>query len=424
MRAEPLGLFVVDRQPVSAAGSAMAGCPSGCGATPELDIDMYADDVLRDPIPYLNAIRDAGPVVYLKPNQAYAVGRSNSATEVAKDWKRFTSSHGSGFLDITKPGLLRPTNEMLEADPPQHTNIRNVMQRIMSPATVRRFQGMFTHRAEALIDQLLERECLDGATDIAQAYVLDVFSEVIGIDLPATPAVAVGMMLMNLMGPVNANSERAMAEAEPHLGWLEKAISRPSTAPGGFADITFRAEDDGRLDPGVAKNMVLTFAAGGFDSTIAAIANTLLLLVRNPEQWRKLRADPSLVGAAIDEALRLEPPFRSFYRMTTRDTTLSGFALTGGTKMGVWMGAVNRDPTVYDRPDDYDVTRKGAGAAMAFGTGIHNCIGQILARLEGASIIAALVKKVSKIELAGEPEYRLNNQVRAPHHLPLRIAPA
>lgn len=389
---------------------------------PILDIDAYSEDVLANPRTFLDNLRETAPVVYLQPNEAYAVGRFALAMEVARDYKRFTSSHGMGLLDITKPGLLRPTNEMLESDPPRHTAIRRTMQGIMSPAAMREFQGMLDERAEQLVGKLVEKESVNGAKDIAQAFILSVFAEVIGIELPADPAVAVSTMMLNLMGPVNDVSQKAMANAEPHLEWFETATSRDSAAAGRLADLTYRAEEEGRLPPEIAHNMVVAFVAGGFDSTIAGIANTLLLLARNPDQWDHVRQDSSLVRPAFDEAVRLEPPFRAFYRMTTGDTELGGCHLAANTKIGVWMGAVNRDPRMFDRPDTYDVTRKGAAAGIGFGTGAHNCIGQVLARQEAAAIIGALARTVARLELVDEPEYHLHNQVRMPDVLPLKLS--
>jgi len=389
---------------------------------PELDIDAYSNEVLSDPDSFYTKIRETGPVVYLQRNEAYAVGRFALAMEVTRDYERFTSSHGMGLLDITKPGLLRPTNEMLETDPPRHTEIRKTMQSIMAPASIRQFQGMLNERAEKLVDDLLKMKTVNGTTDIAQSFILNVFAEVIGIDLPPDPAVAVSTMMLNLMGPVNGVAQKAIAGAEPHLAWFDKATSRESAAAGRLADLTYKAEEGGRLPSGIAHNMVIAFVAGGFDSTIAGIANTLQLLAKNPEQWDLVRNNISLVRPAFDEAVRLDPPFRAFYRMTTRDTELGGCRLAANTKIGVWMGAVNRDPRVFDRPDIYDVTRKGAAAGIGFGAAAHNCIGQVLARLEAEAIIGALVRNVSRLELVGEPEYQLHNQVRMPHVLPLRLS--
>ncbi|BAI98779.1 cytochrome P450 [Sphingobium sp. TA15] len=391
-------------------------------APPILEFDPYAEDVILDPAPFLESVRNAG-VAYLPANEAYAVGGMDEAVQLSKDFDSFTSSHGIGLLDITKPGLLRPTNALQECDPPQHSQLRKVVQKILSPSRVRGFQELLAERARILVDDLLEKGSVDGTRDIAQAFILDVFSSVAGIDLPAEPAIATSNMMLNLMGPVNAVSQRAMAAAEPHLPWFNEAITRRNAAPGGLVDLAYQAEEEGLLPEGIGGNMAIVFVGGGFDSTIAGIANALRLLALHPAEWARLRSDPTLVPAAINEAIRFDPPFRVYYRMTTRPVKLGAFDLAPQTKIGVWMGAVNRDPRHFDRPDEFDVSRRGAHAGLGFGTGPHNCVGQILAKAETEAIISALVRKVARLELTGTPQYEAHNQVRMPGKLPLRLHP-
>lgn len=389
---------------------------------PILDIDAYGDEAISDPVSFWNAVRETAPVVYLEPNEAYAVGRFEEAEIVSKDWQTYSNARGTGVLDVTKPGLLRQVTQMLEEDPPRHFALRKVMQQLLAPSVVRSFQEMLAERADLLVDDLLQMGQVDGACGIAQAFILDVFPRIIGVELPAEPAVAVSTMMLNLMGPVNKIAQSAIAAAEPHLAWFEAATQRSNCATDGFAGIVYQAEEDGRLPAGFAHSAAITLVAGGFDSTLAGIANTVLLLAKNPDQWAKVSADPSLVGSAFEESLRLDPPFRGYYRTTTRETELSGYKLAADTKIGIWMGATNRDPRRFDRPDEYDVTRKG-GVGLGFGAGIHNCFGQVLARAEAGAILTALARRVATIEIVGDIEYELHNQVRMPSRLPLVLTP-
>jgi cytochrome P450 len=292
---------------------------------PVLDIDAYGPDSLLNPAPFYNALRDTAAVTYLEPNNAYAIGRFAEAEIVTKDWQTYSSARGMGLMDITEPGLIRPVTQMLEEDPPRHPALRKVMQRLMSPSTIKSFRGMFSKRAEFLVDELLQKGKIDGSVDIAQTFILDVFPRVIGVELPPKPAVAVSTMMLNLMGPVNEVAQQAIEAAEPHLEWFAGATQRNNCAAGGLAECTYKAQEDGLLPESFAESMAVTFVAGGFDSTLAGIANTVLLLAKNPEQWAKVSADPSLVGAAFEESVRMEPPFRAYYRMTTKDTELSGY---------------------------------------------------------------------------------------------------
>ena len=139
-------------------------------------------------------------------------------------------------------------------------------------------------------------------------------------------------------------------------------------------------------------------------------------------QWSVLRENPNLIRGAFEEVLRFEAPVQSFFRTTTRDVEVGGVRLADGQKVLLLFAAANRDPRRWDNPDTFDVTRRAAGH-MTFGTGIHGCVGQAVARLETEAILAALAKRVASFELTGEPERRLNNTLRGFDRMPLRVVP-
>jgi 4-methoxybenzoate monooxygenase (O-demethylating) len=162
----------------------------------------------------------------------------------------------------------------------------------------------------------------------------------------------------------------------------------------------------------------------GVDTTVNGIGAALYALARYPQQWEKMRADPKrLAKAAFEEAVRFESPVQTFFRTTSRATELGGVQLEEGRKILLFLGAANRDPRQWQNPDEYDIERKVLGH-VGFGAGIHVCVGQLLARLEGEVVLQALAKQVSRIEFAGEPERRFNNTLRGLKRLPLRFVPA
>jgi hypothetical protein len=124
---------------------------------PVLDIDPYAIEVLRDPYPFHEALREAGPVAFISPHGVYAVGRHTEAKVVLAEYARFTNAGGIGIQDIRKPGDFRIPSRLLEADPPDHTKIRAVVTRILSPLVIRKWKEGFERKAEALVDRLLEQ---------------------------------------------------------------------------------------------------------------------------------------------------------------------------------------------------------------------------------------------------------------------------
>lgn len=392
---------------------------------PVLDIDPYSMEVLRDPYPFHEALREAGPVAYIKPHGVYAVGRHAEAKVVLSDYARFTNAAGIGIQDIRKPGDYRIPSRLLEADPPDHTKIRTVVTRLLSPIVIRKWKEGFERKAEALVDQLLERREFDGVEDCVERFVLEAFPASVGVRLPRTETLAIGEMRFNQSGPRNELYERAMKNAAPYLAWFEESVAREGVLPGSIAELLFKAEDAGELDEGVASNVVRSFVGGGTDSTIAGMGFTLHQLAKSPQQWERVRSEPAKVKAAFEEGIRHETPFQVTYRTTRAETDLSGVRLDQDTKIGVFLGAANRDPRQFSDPDRFDVDRTAlAGNHVALGTGIHACIGQMIARAESEALIGALARRAARLELTAPATYRPINQVRTLDKLPMRLHPA
>lgn len=389
---------------------------------PVLDIDPYSVPVLTEPYEFQEMLREAGPVAMIRPHGVYAVGRYEECATVLNDYQRFTAKGGIGIQDIRKPGEFRVPNRMLENDPPGHTEIRAVMTRYLSPIVIRRWREHFEKEAAPMAEAILERGTVEGVEEIAEAFVLKVFPEAVGIDLPRREILAIGEMRFNQSGPQNELYRRAMERAQPYLEWFENSVRREAVKPGSIADSLFGAEDRGEFpEPGLASNMVRSLIGGGSDSTIAGIGHTLHKLAENPDQFAILKADPNKARLAFEEAIRLEPSFHVTYRTTTGPVELSGVRLDPDTKVGVYMGAANRDPRKFENPDRFLIDRNSAGIHVGFGSGAHGCIGQMIARIEAEAILKALVKITDKLELAGTPRYRAINQMRMLEHLPLKF---
>lgn len=391
---------------------------------PVLDIDPYSEDVLENPYPFHETLRETAPIVTIKPHGVYAVGRHDEAKTVLSDYERFSNSAGIGIQDIRQPGEFRIPSRLLEVDPPEHTSIKSVVTRILSPLIIRNWREGFDEKAEKRVDQLIERREFDGVQDCAEAFILDAFPAAVGIRLPRTEALIIGEMRFNQSGPKNALYRRALEKAQPYLQWFDEACDRKNVIPGSIAELLFEAEDKGELEPGVASNVVRSFVGGGTDSTIAGLGFALNQLARHPEQWEQVRNEPGKAKAAFEEAIRFESPFQVTYRTTLKEVELSGYRLAADTKIGVFLGAASRDPRNWDEPNRYNINRPQiAGKHVSLGAGVHTCIGQMIARAEAEALLNALAKRVKTISLAGEPKYRLMNQMRMLDYLPLRVEP-
>ena len=158
-------------------------------------------------------------------------------------------------------------------------------------------------------------------------------------------------------------------------------------------------------------------------TTVVGIGNALYAFATNPDEWRTLREKPSLTRPAFDEVLRWESPIQTFFRTTTKAVDVGGVKLPADAKILLFLGSANRDPRKWDDPERFDVTRRAAGH-VAFGAGIHLCVGQMLARLETEMIFAALAARVERIVIVGEPCRKLSNSLRQFASLPIELKPA
>ena len=391
---------------------------------PVLDVDPFSDEVLANPHPFFEQLRETAPVVYLKPHGVYAVGRYDEVGQVMSDHGRFTTTGGIGMSDIRKPGAWRPRSPITEIDPPEHTAVRAALQKILSPLVVRQWREQFEKEAEIVAQRAVDKGEIDGVRDIAEAFVLSVFPRVLGIDVPPERLVITGEMNFNQLGPNNQRLQRALQRAEPIMEWYADQLKRERMLPGGFGEKIFEAEDRGEFAPGTAAPHVRSFFRAGVDTTMAGIGHALNQLARHPDQYELVRSDPTRIKNAFEEAIRIESPAMVLFRTTAGEVELSGYRLEADTKVAFYPGAANRDPRKWADPDRYDITRNVSGVHRAFGVGAHVCIGQMIARLEAECIIGALARRVKRIELTGEPEPRLVNALRTLDSLPLRLIPS
>src|ERR1700693_4210202 len=374
---------------------------------PVATVDPFSHAFLHDPYPHHEALREAGPVVWLEQYGIWAMARHQEVRDSLTDWQTFCSSAGVGLSDFRKEPPWRPPSIILEADPPLHTRTRAVLTRILSPDAINILRATFEREAELLVARLVERREFDGISDLAEAYPLKVFPDAVGISEEGREnLLPYGSMVFNSFGPRNDLFDLAMANAGPVRDWIMSKCSRAALAPGRLGMQIFEAVDAGELTEDEAGMLVRSFLSAGIDTTVYGLGNALYCMARYPEQWRTLREKPNLIRGAFEEVLRFEAPVQTFFRTTTRPVEVAGVQLGEGEKVLLFLPAANRAPRRWDRPDTFDVTRRAAGH-MTFGTGIHGCVGQAVARLESGAILTALARRVASFELTAEPERRL-----------------
>lgn len=389
-----------------------------------LDIDPFSETFLADPYPEHETMREAAAVVRLSRYGIWAMARHQEVQTGLSDWETYCSSAGVGLSDFRKEKPWRDPSLLLEVDPPLHTRTRAVLTRIMSPAALRGLRATFEAAAETLVERLIGQGEIDAIKDLAEIYPLRVFPDAVGLPLEGREnLLPYGSMAFNAFGPRNRLFEEAMASAAPIAAWIGASCQRDKLKPGGFGARIHEAVDRGELTAEEAPLIVRSLLTAGVDTTVNGLGNALFAFAGNPDQWQVLRDNPTLARQAFDEALRYESPVQTFFRTTTRDVEVAGTAIPAGEKVLLLLGAANRDHRRWPDPHRFDIQRRAAGH-VGFGTGIHGCVGQAVARMEAEAVFGALVKRVAAIEPLGPAQRRLNNTLRGLTSLPVRLKAA
>jgi cytochrome P450 len=409
-------------------GNAGEGAHPASAATltgiPVLDIDPFALEYFDDPYPAQEALREAGPVVHLDKWNVYGVARYAEVYAVLNDPVTFCSSRGVGLSDFAKEKPWRPPSLILEADPPAHTRTRAVLSKVLSPAVMKQIRDGFAAAAEAKVDELLAKGSFDAVSDLAEAYPLSVFPDAVGLKKEGREhLIPYAGLVFNAFGPSNELRQTAIERSAPHQAYVQEQCQRENLAPGGFGACIHARVDTGDITAAEAPLLVRSLLSAGLDTTVYGIGAAIYCLARYPAEWERLRRDPALARNAFEEAVRFESPVQTFFRTTTRNVEIGGCKVGEGEKILMFLGAANRDPRRWIEPDRYNITRKTSGH-VGFGSGIHMCVGQLVARLEGEVMLAAMARKVSAIEITGPARRRYNNTLRGLDSLPITLKPA
>lgn len=388
---------------------------------PCLDVDPFSIETLLDPLETDAAVRELAPAVWILKYGFWAVGRHADVSAIFGDWQRFSSASGTGLTNTRRETPWRKPSVILEVDPPHHTKTRNVLARILSPLAMKRLREQFQATADAIVDELVERGRFDGAQDLATRFAMKVMPDAVGLPTEGREyLLPYANLNFNAMGPKNALYESALAAAGDAPDWVVRQCRRDALLPGGFGAQIFEAMDAGALEQDEAELLVRVFLTAALDTTIFGIGLALHAFASFPEQWDALLAEPMLARSAFDEVLRYTAPSPFIGRTTATEVEIDGVRLGADEKVVLFIAAANRDPRRWERPDEFDVRRKASGH-MAFGVGIHGCVGQMVARLEAEVVLNALIKRVARFTLDGEPVQRPTNWLRGFASLPLKV---
>lgn len=390
-------------------------------APPAIDADPFGHEHLEDPLPLHEALREAGPVTYLTRYDVFALARYEHVHAALTDWQGLQSAAGVGLSNFRHERPWRPPSLLLEADPPRHDAPRAVLAKVLGPRALRRLRDGWFADAERLVDEVLSDAEFDAVPRLAEAFPLRVFPDAVGLGRDGREnLLPYGDHLFNTFGPENDLVVQGRPRMTDVSGWVNAQCARDRLSPDGFGAQIWAAADRGDITPEQAPLIVRSLLSAGVDTTVHGLAAVLYAFAVNPGQWRRLRAEPHLARTAFDEAVRWQSPVQTFFRTAVGDQEIGGAVIPDGRKILMFLGAANRDPRRWHAPDAFDLSRDPSGH-VGFGMGLHQCVGQHVARLESEALLTALARRAVRIEPAGTPIRHHNNTLRAWKSLPLRV---
>lgn len=396
-------------------------------AVPSIDDDPFGFDILEDPTSFHRGLRDKGSLVHLSRYDVYGMGRHADVHAALVDWQSFESAAGVGLSNFRYETPWRTPSLLLESNPPHHDAPRGVLASILNVRSLKGLRDRWIADARTLVDEISDRSEVDAVADIARVFPLRVFPDAVGIGVQGREMLLpYGDHAFNAFGPPNALVNKGLDRIADLSSWVMAQCARDALSrevfdgQPTFGTQIWAAADRGDITYEQAPLVVRSLLTAGVDTTVLGISAALAAFATHPEQWQRLRSNPTLARLAFDEAIRWESPVQTFFRTATRDIAVGDQIVPDGKKILMFLGSANRDPRRWADPDRFDLGRNPSGH-VGFGMGIHQCVGQHVARLEAEALLCALAERFEAIELTGTATRHHNNTLRAWETLPVTL---
>jgi cytochrome P450 len=387
---------------------------------PPLEITYDPLEFYDDPYPLYRRLRDSAPVYHSEKWRLWVLSRYADVQAAARDWHTFTSARG---VDLDSDGdFSHGPGDLLSMDPPRHDELRKVLHRSFSANAAKQLETMIASEVEQLLDPLIARGHGDFAREFARSLPFSVICGLWGLPRDDHQLVEgwFERMLVREPGQMSVPEDVWIAREEMRAYLVNAVRERRLRPQDDLLSTIAAAVSDGRMTEDEVVGMTRILLIAGIHTTEVLIANSLLLLAEMPAARRALAEDPQRIPIAIEELLRYEPPVQWLARATTKAVELHGCVIPAGERVVLQWGAANRDERRFDTPDRIDLSRK-PNTHMAFGSGIHFCLGAHLARLEGRIALQAFFTRIPEYRIAGPIERLHTHQERGISRLPLEI---
>lgn len=392
------------------------------------EFDPFSATFFEDPLPTYAALRDEAPVYRNETYGFYALSRYADVVAAHSDPQRFVSSYGV-TLEMLQHKRPVATNLMIMMDPPEHTRQRKLVSQAFSRNAIGSLEGMVADVIDGYLDGLTGRPSFDAVADFAALFPVDVISTILGVPEGQRQQVRLWVDELLHREEGNPNTTQSGMEASLHMAgyFLELATLKRRQPDGLLMSKLCEAtvEDDDGHEVRLSDEDVAAFstliAGAGSETVTKLIGSAVVLFDAHPEQWELVRADEHAISHAVEEVLRMYPPAQYQGRFAVEDVTFEGGVIAADSPVLLLTGAATRDPRVYDHPDEFDITR-GGRTTLAFGYGVHGCLGAWLARLESNLALAGIRRRWPAFRVQRDGLQRVNMaNVAGYSHVPVAV---
>ena len=396
-------------------------------ASSEVVFNPLLPEFHADPYPFYRRLREEDPV-HQSPLGIWVLTRYDDAVMVLRD-PRFGREGLAEIMDARLGVPARPANtrDMLFRDPPDHTRLRALVSRAFTPRVVEAMRPHIQEIVDGLLDRVADSGRLDVIEDLAYPLPVRVICEMLGVpladqevfkDWSADIARSLDASILPAGSEAVTRGQVAGDAIREYFRGLIAGRRKQPRADLLSALIAAEEQGDKLSEPELVATCVLLLIAG-HETTVNLIGNGLLALLRHPDQLRVLAADPALIQTGVEELLRFDGPVQRTGRLTMADVEIGGRDIPKGSIVAAVIGAANRDPAHFADPDRLDVTRQ-ENRHIAFGFGIHFCLGAPLARIEGQVAIGTILRRWPTLKLVSDtPEWRESSVLRGLKTLPV-----
>lgn len=379
-----------------------------------LSDDLMAPEVIDDPHSYYRQLREVDPIHWNQKWGGWIITRYRDVVQVLRDAKRFSSDR-MGYLARELSAEQREqyapifnvlSRWMVFSDPPFHTRLRLLLNPLFTPTSVEQYRPMVRNIVQKLIDKIERRGEMEVVRDFAYQVPMSVILELMGMPHLDRDRVKEWSEQLGVFFFIRADDPRrreiACQGVTALVDYLKPIVEERRSNPGNdLISILIKAQERGELTESDVIATCVLMVFGGHETTMNLIANGILALMRHPQEWERLRKQPAIVKLAVEELLRYDGPVKTTVRWVKEDVDLEGRALKEGDRVLVALSSANRDLMQFDNPDALNL-RRDPNPHVAFGQGIHICLGAPLARMEAQEAVLGLTARLTCPTLESE----------------------